>query len=130
MVLPKTYVFKGLIKTRAQFFDQFIEMGVLTDEWRREQHVIPLSSINRASHRVANQPLGKGRFFQRCIEFQRRIEAGFAGAVLDKLNANEQAAPADITHKVMIAEALAQALLQVSALVVQWLIAVLDKVFL
>src|SRR5215469_12671717 len=100
----------------AQPFDDYIDRGIVDDERWREQHVVAALSVRGAAHWIDHEPARHRLVLDARIELARRVEWLLGSAVGDQLEALQQAAAAHVADERMIAEALAQAAVEMRSL--------------
>ena len=91
-------------------------MVVVDDVGRREKDVVAAPAVDRPAGRIAHQSARHGLGLDPRMQLAGRVEGRAAGPVGDQLQADEQAAAADIADVMMVAEALLQARAQYRAL--------------
>ena len=89
----------------AEPLDDLLELAVADDVGRRQQQMVARAAVDRAAHRIAQQPARHGLGLDPRVQPVLGRERPLARAVGDELQALEQAAAADLADVRMIAEA-------------------------
>ena len=99
----------------AEPVDDHVDVIRRRDVGRREQDVVAAAAVHRPAGRVAGKPALERGGLDLLVELEGGIERLAAGAVGDQLDGLEQAAPADVADMAVIAEALGQPPLEMTA---------------
>ena len=90
----------------AKLVDQLTDLRIRDDERRRKQHMVAVHAIDRAAHRIADQPGFERRLFDLSVDPQLWIECSLGLAIRDQFDATKQSAPTDVADVRMLSEAL------------------------
>src|SRR5688572_3541574 len=88
--------------------DDLVQLGAGGDEGRGEQDVVAALAVDRAAHRVAHEAALHRLGLDLGVQLRRGVEWALGRAVLDQLDAHEEAAAADVAHVRMRIEGLVQ----------------------
>ena len=105
---------RGIERPAKAIYDS-VDLAALDDEGRSQKDVVALNAVDRAAHRVDHQAQRHRLALDAGMEFGRGIERPFAGAVADQFERPEEAAPANVADKRVLAEAFLETALKPGA---------------
>src|SRR5882672_1806908 len=115
LLLLLTNRFQCAVHCRAEPVDHHVDVFGCRDVGRCQQNMVATAAIRRAAGRITGEAVFERGGLDPLVELEAGIERLAAGAIGDELDGLEQAASADVADVPVIAEALRQSSLEVSA---------------